>query len=136
MGSRPSAPTTEIIQEKQPPFFTGTGYSRGFQKGQAMYANQLFADANKASADYFANLNLNRDPDKQFTPTVFNTFDYTQLLPSDEELAKQYDERIEKEKRQKARRDEKGDKREEDRKNYADMIAVSQANTNRMMRGG
>ena len=105
MGSS-RAPSTEVIQKPQRPIVTGTTFSRDYQMGQALLANQLQTDLNKASEGYFANANIGRAPGQEYTPMSFGTFDYTTLLPSEESLAAQYDQRIAKEQKEQQKKKE------------------------------
>ena len=115
MGSRApkSESKTEVIQKTQRPIVTGTSFSRDYQLGQAALANQLQADLNQASKDYFSNAG------EGYTPMSFGTFDYTSLIPSEEELVKQYDQRMLQEKQEK---DKVAKKYKEPRKTYLDAI--------------
>lgn len=107
---------TKVVQKPQRPIVTGTSFSREYLLNQAALANQLQADVNQASKDYFANQGIGLSAKEQYRPMSFGSFDYTSLMPSEKELAKQYDQRMLKENQQ--QKEEKQD----DRGQYLDAI--------------
>jgi len=123
-SSRPSAPSTEIIQEPQTPIITGTHFSRPFQQAQAALTNSLQASANTALENYFANRNIGRAPEEEYKPMSFGTFDYETLLPTDKQIAQeqQLARQQERQERRKERRKEKRSEREK----YAEGLAATQ----------
>ena len=119
MGSGRSS--TEVIQEPQRPIITGTTFSRDYLMSQAGLANQLQADVNKAAENYFANANIGRAAGTEYKPMSFGTFDYTSLLPSEEKLAEQYDQRM-------AKKEQEKEEKKDDRGQYLNAISKGDPN--------
>jgi len=141
MGSRPSAPSTQVIQKPQMPIVTGVEFSDRFLLGQAEAANLAQAGANAALKTYFDNANIGRAAAEQYKPMSFGEFDYTTLLPTDKEIARE--ERLRrKDEYQENKREQRKDRNEEERATYFNALAFnrmpprSQGGAARMIRGG
>ena len=145
MGSRPSAPSTEIIQEPQRPTITQTAFSREGILSLAGLGQMAQDKANMYRQSMYDIVNAKQPEDQKliFEPDETDYVGKIEALPimNQERLEQQFleDQEIrkqqEKEKRQKERKDNKSE-----REKYADTLAVTQmrpaGGAGRMIGGG